>query len=114
MLPNSARRSFCRMLPVCSAENTSDEKAASTQSHSSVGIHASSLRENEAGTGPGTAVDDKSPCLFQPVIGGFTRDDHVMHVVFAQACAADANEPRLLLQLRNVPGAAVSHAGTKP
>src|SRR5579864_73805 len=49
--------------------------------------------------------------LFQPIVGSFTRNDHVMHVALTQSCAADADEPRLLLQLRDSLGAAIPHAG---
>src|SRR6478752_2900192 len=104
---------FCRTLPVCSAEKMSVEKTASTESQSSVGSHASSLRGGGAGTVSGSPVEDKA-ALLQPVIRGFTRDDHVMDVAFTQAGAADADEARLLLQLRNAGGAAVSHAGAQP
>src|SRR6266481_819642 len=114
MAPNKAWMIFLRTPPVCSAENTSVEKQASTLSQINVGSQASSLRMEEAGRGSGRVVDDKAPCLFQPVIRSFPGNDHVMHVTFPQACAADADEARLLLQLRNVPGAAVAHAGAQP
>src|SRR5215469_16844902 len=102
-----------RTLPVWSAENVSVENDASTHSHATVGSQASSLRGEDAGTGSGRAVDDKFDCLFEPVVGGFPRDDYVMHVAFTQARAADADEACLLLQLGNAARAAVSHPGTQ-
>src|SRR5947199_2044951 len=39
--------------------------------------------------------------LLQSVIRRFAGNDHVMHVALAQSRAADADEPRLLLQLRD-------------
>src|SRR5579859_7121577 len=111
MGPKMACRIFRRMLPVCSAEKRSVEKSASTQTQSSVGNHARSLRET--GTGPGSAVELKSAYLFQPVVRRFTRDYHVVHMAFTQAGAADADEARLLLQLGNRLGAAITHAGTQ-
>src|SRR5689334_4439745 len=103
---------FDSTLPVCSAENVSVEKSASTQSQRSVGIHARKLRGNTGETGCWTAGDDKGrSCLFQPVVGSFTRDDYVMHMALAQSGAADADEFSFLLQFRNGPGAAIPHAG---
>jgi hypothetical protein len=45
------RRTFIRTLPVCSAENVSVEKSASTHSQTSVGTHAHTLRGEAAETG---------------------------------------------------------------
>jgi hypothetical protein len=49
-----------KTLPVWSAEKVSVENDASTHNHATVGSQASSLRGEEAGTRPGSAVDDKS------------------------------------------------------
>src|SRR6185437_7775085 len=49
--------------------------------------------------------------LFQPVIWSFTRNDYVMHMALTQPCAADSDEPRLLLQFRDGLGSAIAHAG---
>src|SRR5262245_5350161 len=54
-----------------------------------------------------------APALLDPVIGSFPCDDDIMHVALTQAGAADANEPRFLLQLRNCPGAAIAHTRTQ-
>src|SRR5882724_394057 len=105
---------FHRTVPVCSAENTSVEKDARTESHSNVGSHGSSLRRNEAGMGPGTADDDKSVRLFKSVIGSFPRDDYVMHMALTQTGPADADKARLLLKFRNGFSAAITHAGAEP
>src|SRR5215470_842925 len=104
---------FCRMLPVCSAEKTSVEKKARTHSHSSVGSQARSLLGREAGTGSGNAVAVKLACLFESIIRRFTCDDHVMHVALTQARAADADETRFLLQLKDAVRAAIAHTGAQ-
>ena len=95
----SVSRIFARTLPVCSAENKSVEKTASTHNHRSVGIHARSFRDGAVGLS--IAEDDKCLSLFQSVVWRFTRDDHVVYMAFAQSSAADAYEPRFLLQFRN-------------
>src|SRR5579884_765535 len=95
----SVSRIFASTVPVCSAENTSVEKQASTQSQSSVGIHARSFRGDAVEIS--TVGDGNLTCLLQPVIRRFPRDDYVMHVALAQPSAADADKARLLLQLWN-------------
>ena len=49
--------------------------------------------------------------LFEPVIRGFSRDDHVVNVAFAQACDCHPQEFRTLLQIGNGGAAEISHSG---
>src|SRR5437016_7888515 len=102
-----------KTLPVCSAENVSVEKAARTQSQSSVGSQGSSFRRDELGMGPGTAEADKLSRLFKPVVGSFPRNDHVMHVALTQAGAADTDKAGPLLKFRNRFSAAIAHSGAE-
>src|SRR5262245_33956601 len=101
------------MPPVCSAENASVEKVASTQTQTTVGSQISSLRPGGTVTRVGKTDDDKRACLLASVIGSLARDDNVMHVALTQARAADTNELCFLLQLRNGLGAAVTHSRTQ-
>src|SRR5512145_1197430 len=48
--------------------------------------------------------------LFDSIVWRFFRDDHVMHVAFAEAGGADADQARLALKGRNIGAAAVAHA----
>ena len=48
--------------------------------------------------------------LLQPIVRGFLRNHHVVHVRFAQAGGGHAQEARLLLELPNVVTAGVAHA----
>ena len=52
---------------------------------------------------------DRQTLLLHPIVGSFAGDDHVVHVAFAQAGAADASETRFLLQFGDVPGPAHGH-----
>src|SRR5207245_9688459 len=49
--------------------------------------------------------------LLDRIVRGLARDHYIVHVAFPQAGAADANEARLLEQLRNRRAATVTHAG---
>src|SRR5262249_10459753 len=104
---------FSRMLPVCSEENVSVEKKAIIASQATVGSQPMSLRLKGAGAVFWMTEVANDYCLFQPVIRSLASNDHVMDVAFAQARAADADEPRLLLKLCNGTGAAISHAGAQ-
>src|SRR5271154_6954210 len=48
--------------------------------------------------------------LFDLIVRRFARDDHVMHVAFAQPRDRDPHEPRALLQLRERCHAAIAHS----
>src|SRR5271169_6333737 len=50
------------------------------------------------------------PLLFDGIVWGLAGDHDVVHVAFAQAGAADADEARFLQQLWNRRAAAVAHA----
>lgn len=108
--PNKVRRTFSRMLPVWSAENASDENKASTHSHATVGNHEIKRLRRTGGAEASRLETDNSIYLLNPVIRGFPRDDHVMHVAFTQSGAADADELCSLLQIGNRFGSAISHA----
>src|SRR5262249_19812208 len=98
-----------RKPPVCSAENASVEKLSSTTIQISGGSQMRNLRPGGTVMRLGITDVDKELCLLDSIVGSFTRDDHVMHVALTQACAADANELRLLLQFRDRLGSAVTH-----
>lgn len=49
--------------------------------------------------------------LLQPVVRSFLRDNHVMHVTFAQPGGGYAHEPRALAQFLDGRAAAIAHAG---
>src|SRR5258708_33815984 len=51
-----------------------------------------------------------SPSLLDGIVRGLSGDHYVVHVAFAETGAADANEARLLQQLRDRAAAAISHA----
>src|SRR5512134_2049440 len=53
----------------------------------------------------------RSTALLHPVVRGFLGDDHVVHVALPQPRRGDLHEGRPLLELRDVPGAHVPHAG---
>src|ERR1700730_3023478 len=52
--------------------------------------------------------------LFNLVVRRFTRDDHVVHVAFAQARDSDAHEAGAFLQLGKRRYAAVAHSAFEP
>src|SRR3974390_2698253 len=52
--------------------------------------------------------------LLDTIVGSFARDQHVVHVTFAQSRAADAHEACVLLQLRDVGAANVAHPALHP
>src|SRR3974390_2837922 len=52
--------------------------------------------------------------LLDTIIRSFARDQHVVHVTFAQSRAADAHEACVLLQLRDVGAANVAHPALHP
>jgi len=49
--------------------------------------------------------------LFHRVVRSFAGNHDIVHMAFAQACHADADEARFLQQLRNRRASAISHAG---
>ena len=90
-----------RTPPVCSAENVSVEKLASTTIQMSVGSQMRNLRRGGTVMRLGITDVDKELCLLDSIVRSFTRDDHVMHVALTQTRAADAYEAGFLLQLWN-------------
>jgi len=49
--------------------------------------------------------------LLDGIVGSLAGDHDIMHVAFAQSCAADAHEASLLQQFADGRAAAVAHAG---
>ena len=53
------------------------------------------------------------PLHAEGIVRGFLRDLDVVRMAFAQARARDADELRLLMQLRNAAAAGITHAGAQ-
>ena len=54
------------------------------------------------------------PVLFDPVVGRFLGDDHIVDVAFFEAGLGDAYEAGFLLEFRDCAASAITHSRFEP
>ena len=103
---------------VFASVNVPVEKQDISTAQTSAGHHLASQPFLAGRAGPRESARETlvsiEPKLFQPVVGCFARDDHVVDVAFAQARWRDADEFAAFLKFLEVRCAAVTHPAAEP
>ena len=73
-------------------------------------LHSASLRRHGLDRQPSPSRSAQ-PTLFNVIVRGLARDDHVVNMALAQPSVGDANKSGIRLQLRDRPAPQIPHSG---